>query len=159
MKREGWPMMRIETCDAPGLPDWVALRRALWPDGNAAEHRGEAEALLARAGEAIAVLARDAAGTAIGFAEARLRRDPVNGCATTPVAFLEGIFVQPGHRRRGVARALCRAVEAWAAALGCTELASDALLDNAAAHRMHRALRFEEAERVVFYRKALTPDG
>ncbi|WP_264185386.1 aminoglycoside 6'-N-acetyltransferase [Roseicella aerolata] len=149
--------MRIERCDGAGLADWVALRQVLWPEGGAAEHRAEAEALLARPEEAVAFLARDPAGAAIGFAEARLRRDPVNGCATSPVAFLEGILVLPGWRRRGLARALSGAVEAWALSLGCAELASDALLDNAASHRMHRALRFEETERVVFYRKALAP--
>jgi aminoglycoside 6'-N-acetyltransferase I len=34
-------------------------------------------------------------------------------------------------------------------------LASDALLDNGASHAMHRALGFEETERVVFFRKPL----
>ncbi len=43
-------------------------------------------------------------GVAIGFAEAALRRAGVNGCDTLNVAFLEGIWVQPQHRRRGIAR-------------------------------------------------------
>lgn len=34
------------------------------------------------------------------------------------------------------------------------ELASDALLENTASHAMHRALGFEEAERVVCFRRA-----
>jgi len=43
----------------------------------------------------------------------------------------------------------------WARERGCSELASDALLDNAASRAMHRALGFEETERAVFFRKSL----
>jgi aminoglycoside 6'-N-acetyltransferase I len=81
----------------------------------------------------------------------------VNGCDTSPVAFLEGIYVRPNWRRRGIARRLCEAVEDWAGAMGCLELASDALLENNASHQMHTELGFEETERVVFYRKPLFP--
>lgn len=147
--------MRIEGIDAASLADWVALRQALWPSADPAEHRTEAATLLARAADAVAFLARDCAGVAVGFAEASLRHDYVNGCTTSPVAFLEGIYVTGAWRRRGVARALCAAVEAWARERGCAELASDALLDNAASHRMHEALGFAETERVVFFRRAL----
>jgi aminoglycoside 6'-N-acetyltransferase I len=46
-------------------------------------------------------------------------------------------------------------VEAWARALGFTELGSDALIDNLASHAFHAALGFEERERVVAFRKRL----
>jgi GNAT superfamily N-acetyltransferase len=82
-------------------------------------------------------------------------RMPVNGCTTYPVAFLEGIYVDPDWRKRGIARLLCRAVEYWATDLGCSELASDTDLKNTDSQRMHTALDFEETERIVFYRKQL----
>jgi aminoglycoside 6'-N-acetyltransferase I len=63
--------------------------------------------------------------------------------------------VKDGWRRRGVARALTQAAEAWTRTKGCSELASDALLDNEVSHRMHNALGFEETERVVYFHKAL----
>jgi aminoglycoside 6'-N-acetyltransferase I len=91
----------------------------------------------------------------VGFAEASLRALGANGCETRPVAFLEGLYVSPACRRRGVARALVREVEHWARSLGCTELGSDALLGNDAGHAAHRALGFEEAERVVCFRRRL----
>jgi aminoglycoside 6'-N-acetyltransferase I len=71
------------------------------------------------------------------------------------VAFLEGIFVEPEHRNRGLARLLCRAVETWARRLRCSEFASDVLLENTASQGMHKALGFEETERVVYFRKPL----
>lgn len=94
-------------------------------------------------------------GELVGFAEAALRSDYVNGCDTSPVVFLEGIYVRPENRRMGVARLLCDAVEAWGRSLGCTEFASDASLENAQSRMLHSALGFEETERVVFFRKAL----
>lgn len=122
-----------------------------------AENRDETAALLSEPARAAVFLARDADGAAIAFAEATLRTDYVNGCTTSPVAFLEGIFVREDRRRDGVASLLCRAVEDWAIALGLTELASDADIANDVSHRMHRALRFEETERVVYFRKRLRP--
>jgi aminoglycoside 6'-N-acetyltransferase I len=79
----------------------------------------------------------------------------VNGCITSPVAFLEGIYVRPEHRNRGVARLLVQAVENWATELGCSEFASDTELHNFSSQRMHVALGFDETERVVYYRKRL----
>lgn len=117
--------------------------------------RTEANAILNTNGDAIALLARDESGKAIAFAEGAIRRDYVNGCDTSPVGFLEGIYVRADARRQGIARTLCRMLEDWAAGLGCSEFASDVLHDNAVSRQAHAALGFEETERVVFYRKAL----
>ncbi len=95
------------------------------------------------------------AGDPLGFAEAAVRTDHVNGASSSPVPFLEGIYVVPRARRRGLARALFEAVEAWGRRLGYSEVASDALLGNEASHEMHRALGFEETQRVVFFAKSL----
>ena len=94
-------------------------------------------------------------GSPIAFVEASKRADYVNGTNSSPVAFLEGLYVEPASRRQGVARALVAAVEAWALAQGCTELASDSPLENTAAHAAHRALGFAETERVVYFCRAL----
>ena len=56
---------------------------------------------------------------------------------------------------QALARALTEAVEAWGRTQGCTEFASDALIDNIASWHMHIALGFHEAERVVYFHKKL----
>ena len=136
---------------------WMALRSALWPRESAAEQvSGMADALARGHHVRLAV---SLSGEVVGFVEASLRVDYVNGTSGSPVAFLEGLYVVPGSRRRGVARALVESVMEWALRQGCSELASDSLLDNSAAHAAHRALGFEETERVVYFRRALRDDG
>ncbi len=147
----------IEECASQLFEEWIALRSMLWPDGSEHERRIEAETLLRRAGRAVVFLARSLEPATIGFAEATLREDCVNGCTTSPVAFLEGIYVQPGWRRRGVARHLCDAVERWAADIGCSEFASDTELENVGSQHMHVALGFQETERVVCYLRRIGP--
>ena len=96
--------------------------------------------------------------TPLGFIEIALRSDYVNGTRSSPVAFLEGIYVTPLARKLGVAKALVQAGELWARERGCVEFASDAAIDNQISHAMHRALGFAETQRVVFFRKALAAD-
>ncbi|MBB4566164.1 aminoglycoside 6'-N-acetyltransferase [Rhizobium leucaenae] len=146
--------MRIEEASAEYLDVWSRLCAELWPENPIEYHRAELMQFLSKEG-AIAYLACDQAGDVVGFAEATLRHDYVNGCETSPVLFLEGIYVLPEHRRQGVARSLCDAVAAWGRAAGCHEFGSDALLDNVTSHAFHAALGFEETERVVYFRKPL----
>jgi aminoglycoside 6'-N-acetyltransferase I len=133
---------------------WLRLRQALWPDTSAAEHREEM-AGQCRDPDRYAQFLATESGVAVGFAEAAIRSDYVPGTDTSPVAFLEGLYVEPGHRRQGIARRLVAAVELWAAGRGLSELASDTPLENGAGQRTHLALGFVESERVVFYSKRL----
>lgn len=147
-------MIRIERATRATVDEWVALRAALWPQVDRRGLEREAIALLDKAAAA-AFIARDETGAAVAFAEATLRTDYVNGCSTSPVGFLEGLYVQPRDRRHGTARLLCAAVETWARRLGVSELASDTEVENETSQRVHVALGFTEAERVVCYCKRI----
>jgi aminoglycoside 6'-N-acetyltransferase I len=146
----------IEKAGRSDLHEWVRMRCKLWPEESEQELWPNAEELLAGGRVAAAFLARAPGGVAVGFAEATLRHDNVNGCATSPVGFLEGLYVRGNWRKRGVARLLCQAVERWAIDLGCSELGSDTQLENIGSQKMHAALGFDEMERVVCYRKAIS---
>jgi aminoglycoside 6'-N-acetyltransferase I len=134
-------------------PAWLVLRLALWPTASEAEHLSGMADVVARHHYVRLAVAAD--GSAVGFVEASKRVDYVNGTSSSPVAFLEGLYVVPSVRRHGVARTLVASVVQWALDEGCTELASDALVANRTAHTVHRALGFEETERVVYFRRAL----
>lgn len=135
--------------------DWSLLRHRLWPDTSSAEHMTELQDV-SETGAGLIV--HDPAGVAIGFAEVSLRRDYVNGCDTSPVAFLEGIYVEEAFRGQGIAASLVAEVTRWAVGQGVSELASDADIANVDSHRMHAALGFEETERVVYFRRLLPSD-
>jgi len=135
------------------LPEWLRMRRALWPEIAAGDEEADAAAWLAWPNAVVLVAVRPGGGLA-GFAELATR-PYAEGCDTTPVAYLEGWYVDPDVRRRGIGAALIRAGEHWARARGYTELASDALLDNTVSHQAHEALGFSEVERSVHFRKDL----
>ena len=145
----------IEQCTSESLEAWVRLRHALWPHASERELHAEAVASLDRPDDAVAFIIWGEQSAAIAFAEATLRHDYVNGCSTSPVGFLEGIYVDPSRRNGGAARLLCNAIEKWAADLGCREFASDVEIDNIDSQQAHEALGFTETERVVFYRKGI----
>ncbi|RKG35060.1 GNAT family N-acetyltransferase [Acinetobacter guerrae] len=131
---------------------WLFLRQLLWPRDDA-EHWVEMHALLNKP-QVYLLLALDG-NIEIGFLEASIRYECVNGTKTSPVAFLEGIFVQPSHRKLGIAKALINKAEAWALEQNCKELASDTSLDNIQSQKVHLALGFQETERVVYFAKQL----
>jgi aminoglycoside 6'-N-acetyltransferase I len=146
----------VEIATVKDVEPWAQLRFALWPHHSLEAHRVElGRTFLSNSREAVAFIARNAEKEAFGFAEATLRHDYVNGCSTSPVLFLEGIYVRPVERRKGIARLLCNSVADWGRSLGCVEFGSDALLENSASHALHAALGFEQTQRVVFFRKAL----
>ena len=94
-------------------------------------------------------------GEAVGFAQCQLRRDYVEGTESSPVGYLEGIFVTQPCRNRGYARALLAACQDWARARGCTEFASDCELTNSESLAFHLRMGFLEANRIICFTKRL----
>jgi len=138
---------------------WLEFRQALWPDADREQLRAEQAAILAEPARIAALLATSPTGEAIGFIEAALR-DYAEGCSTRPVGYIEGWFVAEAYRRSGVGGALVRAAEAWALEKGCTEMGSDADLENQLSQQAHRALGYAEAGRqVCFYKKLGSGEG
>ena len=131
----------------------AALAVKLWPGHETAELAGEFAGLV-NSGEAACFLACED-DRAVGFAQCQLRHDYVEGTKTSPVGYLEGVYVEAAFRRTGCARQLLAACEAWARELGCGEFASDCELDNAESLRFHLGVGFEEANRVICFRKDL----
>lgn len=125
----------------------------LWPDHFPEEMEEEFSALIAN--NDVAVFLAEGEGQTIGFAQCQLRHDYVEGTDSSPVGYLEGIFVREKYRRRGMARQLLAACEAWAKEQHCTEFASDCELDNYESFRFHLALGFLEANRIICYTKQI----
>ncbi len=92
---------------------------------------------------------------AIGFAQCGLRHDYVEGADTSPVGYLEGIFVEEDYRKRGLAKEMLDVCQKWAKEQGCTEFASDCELVNEDSLKFHLKMGFEEANRIICFTKKL----
>lgn len=91
----------------------------------------------------------------VGFAQCQLRSDYVEGTETTPVGYLEGIFVLENYRNRGYAKELLNECERWAKDKGCKEFASDCEINNDNSFKFHMAMNFTEANRIICFTKKL----
>lgn len=134
---------------------WLRMRCALWPEGSESEHRNEIDRFLAgQLRQPLATLLAKSSADPVGFVELSIR-SYAEDCVTDHVAYLEGWYVVPEARRQGVGTALVRAAEKWARSQGCTEFASDALIDHHVSAAAHRALGFQETVQIRCFRKAL----
>ena len=133
---------------------WRRLRASLWPGTPVVEHETDIMRFFWSSGTDAACLVAEVDGTIVGFIELAIRGH-AEGCETDRVGYVEGWYVEPGRRRQGVGRALMAAGETWARASGCSEFASDTLLEHRLGHQAHLALGFAEVHRIVCYRKLL----
>ena len=131
--------------------EWFRMRSQLHPD---ADNARDATVLLSGSQPyEVFVALRERVGLC-GYIEVG-ERPYAEGCESSPVAYVESWWVDEDARGQGTGGALMAAAEAWARERGHVEIASDTLLDNGKSQKAHRALGFDEVERLVVYRKAL----
>lgn len=123
-------------------PVWLDLRKALWPACSIDKHGREMTKWLAEP-ERYPVWVAETGEGLCGFIEVSLKtRTP--GCMASPVGFIEGWYVAPAYRDRGIGKALVRAGEEWAAALGALEMGSDTDTVNQESRAAHGRLGYRE---------------
>ncbi|MBT8219548.1 MAG: GNAT family N-acetyltransferase, partial [Bacteroidia bacterium] len=91
----------------------------------------------------------------LGFVLVGLRIDYVEGATTNPVCYIEGIYIEPDYRRHGYARLLIKEAEKWGKDMNCSQIASDAEINNLTSIEFHKGMGFKEANRVVCFIKDL----
>lgn len=143
----------IRKAEIKDLPILAELACQLWPDHTLEEMRSEFAEIIAKPDAAFFLAYAD--NVPVGFAQCQLRHDYVEGTDSSPVGYLEGIYVADGNRKQGVAKALLSACESWAKDKGCTEFASDCELDNVQSLQFHLNVGFEEANRIICFTKKI----
>jgi len=98
-------------------------------------------------------VARLDAGAVVGFLAVCLRDYAEGAESSSPIGYLEGLYIVAEYRRQGIGAALVRAGEQWAWSRGCSEIASDAQINNAISIKMHNRLGYTEVERQVCFLK------
>ena len=139
---------RAEKEDAEIL---ARLAIQMWEDPTLAELEDEFKVITEK--EDAACFIKYVDDVPIAFAQSGLRYDYVEGTDSSPVGYLEGIFVAEKYRKNGYAAELLIECEKWAKEKNCTEFASDCELVNEDSLKFHMALGFEEANRIICFRK------
>jgi aminoglycoside 6'-N-acetyltransferase I len=150
---ERQPKVTIREIAESDREDWVRLREALWP-GSLSDHDAETRTHFENHAELPVVLVAEADERIVGFLELDYRKY-APGCTSSPVPFIEGWYVEPLLQRHGIGRALVEAAEGWARAAGHHEIASDVEAQNSDGIAAHRAVGYQEVERVVCFRRSL----
>jgi aminoglycoside 6'-N-acetyltransferase I len=136
------------------LNEWLRLRKCLWDGTTEADHKSEMVDIIDHPDSQFVLVAEREAGKLLGFLEVSIRPF-VEDCETDHVGYLEGWYVEPDVRGRGIGRELVKIAEQWAREKGCEEMASDAEVGNELSLSVHLGLGFAETSRLVHLRKIL----
>ena len=146
-------MTEIEKFTKEKITELTALVIDLWPGCNYDEEYKNCVRILDSEKEEIFLATAD--GKSIGFIYLNLRSDYVEGTDSSPVGYIEGLYVVPAYRKQGVAKKLVETGEIWSREKGCTQYASDTELENKASIAFHKSIGFKETGRVVYFLKEL----
>lgn len=142
----------IKRCQMDDCHILAKLAKQLWNEHHLDELEKEFEDLMSK-NTAFFVDYED--NKPVAFAQVSLRHDYVEGTNTSPIAYLEGIFVERGYRNRGIAKKLLEKCELWAKENFCTQLASDCELENNGSYKFHLNCGFEEVNKIICFVKKL----
>lgn len=129
----------------------MELSVRMFPDSTYEEMYVECEELLKNKKEMGYLYLRN--NKIVAFMNISIRNDYVNGTDTSPVVYIEALYVLPECRRQGIAGELIKRAEEIAKNSGITQLASDCLLENTISEQFHKSCGFSEAERVICFVK------
>jgi aminoglycoside 6'-N-acetyltransferase I len=149
--------MQIETISPNNLDPLATLMCALWPDCSFDEILEDCRNILGAENE-ICFLAKEE-DHYIGFIQLTMRTDYVEGADELPIAYIEGMYVQPAFQQKGIGKKLIALAEEWSLQKGCQQLASDAELSNTGSLAFHHKAGFVEANRVVCFIKNISAGG
>lgn len=145
--------MIIEQANESHIENLTNLAFKLWPENDWSGLREEFFKMLQSTKDRFYLAKMDE--MYIGFIHLSIRSDYVEGSHSSPVGYIEGIFVQEPYRRKGVSKKLVESGEAWLKSQGCKEIASDTEVMNTNSQLFHEKLGFREAGRIIAYIKKI----
>ena len=146
-------MIRVKKAEDSDHDEWLRMRKLLWPACPEDRHALEMDLITSSRG--IVFMAEFSQVALVGFAEISIRSDHVEGTKNSPVPYLEGWYVDPDFRGKGIGKALIKAAEEFALEKGFTELASDTEIGNNTSIEIHKKTGFTEVGRSVHFVKSI----
>ena len=143
--------MKVEKISADNIEPLTHLFLELWPECHFDEEYEICENIL-KSNNETCFLIKDGSDF-VAFIQLSLRTDYVEGATTSPVVYIEGLYVKPEYRKSGIAKKLVELGENWGKEKGCTQYASDTEITNRQSIAFHKKVGFSEANRLVCFIK------
>ena len=145
--------MGIVNASMSNINEWVNLAVLLFPESSFDEEFGYHKEILSLENEVGFLYQKD--NQYVGFMNLSIRNDYVNGTDTSPVVFVEAIYILPNYRHQGIGREFIEHAENFAKQRQIAQLASDCYIDNYLSEKFHKGCGFVEKERVICFVKNL----
>jgi len=143
----------IIIADENNLKVWTELALLLFPDSSFDEEYSFHQNVLKSEKEMGFLYKKD--GKYVGFMNLSVRHDYVNGTDSSPVVFIEAIYILAEYRQLGIGKEFIEYASDYAKQKGIAQLASDCLIDNTLSEEFHKGCGFVEKERVICFVKDL----
>ena len=147
--------MTIKIASKENETEWLRLRMALWPDVSKKIHEKEIIAMLSDPERFITFIAYDSSNLSVGFIEASIHEIIDEGCVVKNIGYIEGWYIDPKYRKKGIGAELVKSAEKWVLQKGLKEIAVDTNLDNIQSQNAYKALGYKEQDRFILYKKVL----
>jgi aminoglycoside 6'-N-acetyltransferase I len=149
-KMTGITIEEISPGNVSGITELIIK---LWPECDYKEEYENGLKIMKSADQQIFVAKEKK--SCIGFIQLSLKTDYVEGTTSSPVVYIEGLYVEPQCRRKGIARRLILKAEKWGLRKNCVEIASDSELTNTDSIEFHNSIGFQEVNRIVCFKKLI----
>lgn len=142
--------MKLVPVTRDEFSQWKEMRKAVFSELDDAYHDEEMEKIIS-SNEWYCYFLKDKNNTILGLVELS-SRNIVDGCLSSPVAYLEGLYLKPAYQGKGNGREVIAMILEWCRDRGFSELATDTEITNTNAQNFYQAVGFQETYRVVEFR-------
>jgi GNAT superfamily N-acetyltransferase len=144
-------MINIIRASEDNINELSQMALDLWPENDLDDLKRDFEYIIGHLSDK--VFLAEIGGEYIGFIHMSIRKDYVEGSASSPVGYIEGLFVKPEYRQKGAGTELYNAGVDWVKKKGCSEIGTDCTISNNVSFEFLVDMGFEEANRMICFIK------